>query len=86
MAVLKVKVVAGSRVDKIMGWQQGVLKVKIAAPAQQSRANQRLLGFLAKVLSLSKSRFVIIKGEKSPEKEIEIEGVSFEQLQKMFRG
>ncbi len=85
MATLKVKVVAGSKVDKIVGWQEGILKVKIAAPAHQGRANQRLLSFLARSLSLPKSRLVIIKGEKSPKKEIEIAGVSREQLQKLFK-
>jgi len=85
MAILKVKVVAGSKVDKIVGWQKGLLKVKIAAPAHQGRANQRLVGLLAKVLSLPKSKLVIVKGEKSPAKEIEIEGISFEQLQKLLK-
>jgi uncharacterized protein (TIGR00251 family) len=51
------------------------LKVRIAAPAVDNKANQLLLDFLSESFQLSSSKVMITRGEQSRAKVVEIEGV-----------
>jgi uncharacterized protein (TIGR00251 family) len=51
----------------------GALVVKIQAPAQDGKANDSLMRFIAKEFKVPKSRIKIIHGQKSREKILEID-------------
>jgi len=51
------------------------LKVYLNAPAADGKANKALLAFLAKYFKVSKGKIEIIKGLKSRNKTIMIEGI-----------
>jgi uncharacterized protein (TIGR00251 family) len=78
--VIKVKVVPGSSRTAIAGLLNGMLKIKVAAPAEKGKANAVLTELLAKKLSIKKSAVRIAAGLTSSIKEIVIEGVSAEQI------
>ncbi len=61
--LLRCHVQANARGDEISGLQAGRLKVRVAAPALEGRANQRLRRFLAASFGVSPSAVSIEQGE-----------------------
>ena len=57
---LTVKVIPNSKKSAIVGWQDDVLKIRIAAPPDKGKANAELISFLAKVLHIAKSQIELI--------------------------
>ena len=80
---LKVKVVPGSSRTAVTGILDGMLKVKIAAPAEKGKANAALTELLAKKLSIKKTAIKIATGLTSSVKEIAIEDISAGQIEKL---
>lgn len=72
---IALRVVPGSRRDAIVGWLGERLKVKVAAPPQDGRANQGVIRLLARALGVNEKSVTIISGEHAPEKVVEIAGV-----------
>jgi len=60
------------------------LKVRIAAPPVDGKANQELLDFLSQMLGLSQSKLKLIRGETSPKKDILCTGVSSDKIKGLF--
>lgn len=61
-----------ARTTEIAGLHDGRLKVRVAAPALDGRANDRLLEYLRRRLDLPAHRVVLVKGQHSRMKSIEI--------------
>lgn len=66
--------------DEVAGEWEGALKIRLAAPPVDNRANEALCDFLSSVLKISKSAVRILSGERSRSKRVEIRGVSAEQV------
>jgi uncharacterized protein (TIGR00251 family) len=66
--------------DEIAGIMDGVLKVRLQAPALEDRANEALCEYLAQLLKTPKSAVRILSGERSRIKRIEIRGVTEQQV------
>lgn len=77
-----VQVHANASRNEVVGMVGGVLKVKIAAPPVEGKANKRLIEFLCARLEVSKSRISIIKGETSRNKIIVVEGLDGDEVMK----
>lgn len=60
----------------IRGVRNGALCVALAAPPVEGRANDALIEFLAKSLSLPRSNISIIRGEKGRDKVVFIRGIT----------
>ena len=73
---LWVRVQPNASKNEIVGFSDGILKVKIAAPPVAGKANAELVAFLAKRLGVSRNQITIVSGEKSRNKLIAIEGVT----------
>lgn len=67
-----VKIQAGAKESQISEEENGILKIKVNAPAKGGRANARLIEILSEHFNVSKSRIRIIKGHISKNKIIEI--------------
>ena len=67
----KIKVVANSKVN-LIDFCDEYIKVKIQARAVEGKANKAIIEFLAKELSIQKSKITIISGEKSSLKIIQV--------------
>ncbi len=73
--VFAVKVLPGSSKTAISGLYNGMLKIKVATPAEKGKANKCLLEFLAKQLGVKKNAVSIISGKTNPVKHIQIQGL-----------
>jgi uncharacterized protein (TIGR00251 family) len=66
--------------DEIAGVMDGMLKVRVRAPALEDRANVALCEYLARLLKTPKSAVRILAGSRSRIKRIEIRGVTPQQV------
>ena len=63
-----------ARRSEIAGLHGDALKVRIAAPAVENKANAELIDFLSKSLGIPKSAIVVRRGATSRRKVVEIKG------------
>ena len=75
---ISVRVRAGAHRDEVVGIVDGVLQVRVAAPAHEGRANRALCRLLAERLSIAPSRVAIARGGRSREKLVEVDGIEQE--------
>ncbi len=72
---LSVRVQPGARETAIVGWVDDVLRVRVAAPPVDGKANEALIGLLAKTLGVTKSSVRIQRGESSRRKLVAVDGL-----------
>lgn len=70
--LLRVRIIANGKQTKVVGKEDGIYKIKVAAPPIEGRANEALIKFLAKTLSIAPSLISITKGETNKFKTLEI--------------
>ncbi len=70
----------GAKRDRIVGEFNGRLKIALAAPPVDGKANAALAKFLAKSLGVSKSSVSLVSGETMRDKRLRITSVSAAQL------
>jgi hypothetical protein len=71
--------------NELAGVQEGLLKVRLAAPPVEGEANKECIKFLARVFDVPKSRLEIIRGHKSRRKTILVRGISSECAQNILK-
>ena len=72
---IAIRITPNASKDEISGREEdGRLKIKVQSPPVDGAANRRLIEFLAKSVGVSKSKVRIIRGDKSRNKIIEIDG------------
>ena len=75
---LALKVTPGARKNEILGWEDDypqvgrVLKVKIAAPPVEGKANKEIIAFLSRILKVTKSAVEVVHGTSGRIKLVEI--------------
>ena len=72
--VLAVHAQPGARRTEVAGLHGDALKVRVAAPALEDRANEALVEFLAKRFGVARRDVTLVSGAKSREKRFEIRG------------
>ena len=82
MKHLAVKVTPNAGRNEIAGYKDNTLLVKINAPPDKGKANKELVDFLSEKLGVKKSAILIIRGETSRSKVIEVEGMNTEEIVK----
>ena len=73
---VSVRVVPRASRDRIIGWRDGVLALRVTAPPQEGRANVAVLALLASALGVRKSAVAITAGHASARKRVTIEGLT----------
>jgi uncharacterized protein len=74
-STVSVRVRAGAHRDEVAGVLDGVVLVRVAAPAHEGRANRALCRLLAKRLAVAPSRVAIVRGHRSREKLVAVDGI-----------
>ena len=74
------RVQPNARQNQVLGFKDGVLCVKIAAPPIKGKANQELIKFLSDILGVNKSNLTIEKGLTGKRKVIGISGLTQDQV------
>lgn len=72
--VLAIHAQPGARRTEIAGIHGEALKVRVAAPPLEDRANEALLAFLAERFGVPQRQVRLVAGAKSREKRFEIDG------------
>ena len=80
--MLRVK--PNAKQNQLLGFKEGVLHIRIAAPPVEGKANDALIKFLSERLGVSKSRVSIEKGLTGRTKTIVIHGLSQSQAEKQL--
>ena len=73
--VLSVRAQPGARRNALVGEQAGSLKIAVAAPPDQGRANKALVELLCDQLGLKKSQVELLSGATSREKKFLLRGM-----------
>lgn len=84
---IALKVTPGARKNEILGWEENypqigrVLRVKIAAPPVEGKANKEIVTFMAKTLGIPKSAVELLHGSTGRIKLIQVpDGVDLSPL------
>ena len=81
MATITVKVTPGAKRNQVMGFANGVLRLRIAAKAVDGKANDALVEFAAQIFGVHRRNVAILKGQTSRDKVLAVEGISQSQLE-----
>ncbi len=81
---LAVYVQPGASSTALAGLHDGLVKIRISAPAVENAANEALIAFVAGRLNVAKRAVRIVAGAGGRRKLLEIDGVSAEQLWAAF--
>ncbi len=81
---LRVRLQPRSSKNSVEGVQGGSLKVRLTAPPVEGSANKALVEFLSELTGVRKSSISIDSGLKSRDKRVRVEGVSVEELERVF--
>ena len=75
-ATIRVRVVPGARSTTVAGVEGGVLRVRVAAPPVEGKANKALLTFLAGRFGVRPRALRLVSGERGREKVVLVEGLT----------
>jgi uncharacterized protein (TIGR00251 family) len=77
---LDVRVTPRASRDQVVGWADGVLRVRVSAPPVEGKANVALAKLLAKALGLPTRRIAAVRGLRDRNKQIVVEGLTLAQI------
>jgi len=81
---MSVHVQPAAKRSEVVGLHGDALKVRLAAPAIDGRANAALLDFLAQRLGLARSLVELKSGHKSRRKVLTLRGVSADAVRRLL--
>jgi uncharacterized protein (TIGR00251 family) len=82
--VVTVRVQPGAKRSAIIGEHAGGLKIAVAAPPVEGKANDALIAFLRELLQLKRSQVEILRGEKSRQKQVLLRGVGRKDIEALL--
>jgi uncharacterized protein (TIGR00251 family) len=83
---LLVKAVPGAKRDEIAGRLGERLKVRVAAPPEDGKANAAICALVAEALGVKTRDVRVVSGHSRAEKVLEIDGVSAEAIAGLLSG
>ena len=81
-ARIKVRLQPRASRDEIVGLRDGILVVRVTAPPVDGRANAALCRLIARRAGVAASRVAVVRGERSRDKLVEVDGVGPDALAK----
>lgn len=78
--ILKLHIQPGAKRTEIAGLHGDALKLRLAAPPVEGKANEALIAFLAKKLGCGRTALEIISGQTSRAKRVRIRGLTPEAV------
>ena len=74
-AEVRVRVRAGAHREELLQRDDGWVVARVTAPAHEGRANKALCRLVAKQLRIARSKVAIVRGARSREKLIRVDGM-----------
>lgn len=81
-AVLTLHVQPGAKRSEVVGLHGDALKIRLAAPPVDGKANACLLEFLAERLGCTKSALELVSGQTSRSKRVAVGGIAPEEVRR----
>lgn len=81
-ADLKVHLHPRAKRNAIVGERDGVLRVSVAAAPVEGQANVALCKLIAKRAGVARGRVNVVRGERSREKVVRVEGLGLDELRR----
>lgn len=78
---LAVRAHPGARKNDVAGLHAGAVKISIAAPPADGRANEALIAYLAELLKVPRARISLVSGAAGRSKVLRITGKSAAEVQ-----
>lgn len=72
----------GASRSGIAGLHGDALKVRVAAPPAEGRANRELLDYLAELLGVARVRIALVKGETGRRKTVIVQGIDLPEARR----
>ena len=82
MASLVIRLQPRAKRNAIVEERDGVLRVSVAAAPVDGLANAALCKLIAKRAGVARGRVSVVRGERSREKVVQVEGVELEELRR----
>jgi len=82
--LLHLKVKPNSKKDEIIRGEDGLLKVRIKAPATEGKANKYLVAYLSEMLDIPKSKIELLKGTTNQYKTLAIDANEVDVMRKLL--
>ena len=79
-AKISLRVYPNASRNEVLGFTEGVLRVRVSAPPIRGKANKELITFLSRFLGVSKGSIDIIRGHTARNKVVVIDGLSQEEV------
>ncbi len=70
--------------NRVEGWEDDVLVVRLTSPPVEGAANSALVKLLAKKLGIARGRLEIVTGKRSRSKIVQIDGITQDRLREVF--
>jgi len=70
----------GARKNEVVGYDGSVIRLKIAAPPVEGKANREVIAFLSQRLDIKKGALTIRRGLTSRDKVIAVDGLSRDEV------
>jgi uncharacterized protein YggU (UPF0235/DUF167 family) len=80
MSRVAVRVTARANRDRVDGFVDDVLRLRVAAAPVDGQANEAIERLLASALGIARARVWVVRGASSRDKIVEIEGLSVEEI------
>jgi uncharacterized protein (TIGR00251 family) len=79
-ARIEVRLRPRGHADELLGFEDGVLRARVSAPPVDGKANKALCRLVAKQAGVAPSRVSVVRGEKSRQKLLLVEGIGEAEL------
>ena len=83
--VLTLHIQPGAKKTEIVGLHGEALKIRLAAPPVDGKANEALLEFLAEKVGARRTALELVSGQTSRTKRVRIEGFAADELQALLQ-
>jgi uncharacterized protein (TIGR00251 family) len=74
-ATIQVRLRPRGHADELIGLEAGILQARVSAPPVDGKANKALCRLIAKRAGVAPSRVSVVRGAKSRDKLVRVEGV-----------
>jgi uncharacterized protein len=74
-ALIEVRLRPRGRGDELLGVEDGVLRARVSSPPVDGKANRALCRLIAKRVGIAPSNVTVVRGRKSRDKLIRVEGL-----------
>jgi uncharacterized protein (TIGR00251 family) len=86
VARVAVKLQPRGRSDELLGFADDVLRARVSAPPVDGKANKALCRLIAERAGVAPSRVAVVRGARSREKLVEVQGVDAAALPGLLAG